>query len=135
MSDFFEGILKLVKALVPPNTNDLGPQQRWRWMVFATLTVLIISQVVQTAASYGYIPGIAGFAPAALASDVHQLTSRVDLSTQVLLERDMKDKQKEICTTKDQAFKRELVNDIDNLQREYRQITGYFYKLRGCNEL
>lgn len=123
-------VLKILTLLVPPNTNDLGPQQRWRWVVFATLMALIVTQAVTFAVERGYTP----YPKFAFDTTVQQVQTRVDITAQIVLERDMKDKLKDFCTTKDPGYRQELSDDIERLQKEYRKITGDWYKLRGCNE-
>lgn len=99
--------------------------------MFAVLMAIMLSQGITLAVEHGYTP----WSAFAYDTTVTTLQNRVNVTAQIILERDMKDKEKDLCTTKDPGYKRELADDIDRLQKEYRNITGFWYKLRGCKEI
>lgn len=124
---------EIIKALVPPKTNDLEEQQRWRWVVFASLVALAGSLTLHILLACGWIPSIyPGFA---LASDTKAIQQRVDVIATLALEREMRTKAAELCSEKDPNRRTELNDDIAKLQREYHDIAQNWYTIPRCDQL
>lgn len=131
------GILEVgtdvAKLLVPPRTNDLEEQQRWRWVVFASLSALAVSLTVHILLACGWVSSIyPGFA---LASDTKAIQQRVDVIATLALEREMRAKATELCTEKSPQRRSELNDDISKLQREYHDIAETWYAIPRCDQL
>lgn len=122
-----------MKALVPPKTNELEPQQRWRWTVF--LSIILLWTVVggQIALSYGWVSSVhPGFA---LATDTQAIQRRVDVIATLSLEHEIRNKASELCVEKSPDRRRELNDDIAKLQREYHEIAAQWYNIPRCDQL
>lgn len=122
-----------VKALIPPRTNDLDAQQRWRWFVFAGIIGLALSLGIHIALACGYIPMF--FAGFASSQDTKNIQTRVDVIASISLEREMRFKAGELCLTKDPKVKQILEDDISKLQREYYDIEKRYYPIPSCRDL
>lgn len=124
--------LEAFKALVPPKTNDLEEQQRWRWVVFAAILAMAASLSLHIAISCGYIPGQSGFA---LASDQKSVQRRVDVIVTISLEHEIRAKTAELCHEKDPSRRSDLNDDIAKLQKEYYEVERQWYNVPGCDKL
>lgn len=123
----------VVKALVPPKTNDLEDQQRWRWVVFTVLVSLSASLALHIALSCGWLPSVyPGFA---LASETQSIEQKLDLLTTIGLEREMRAKMQELCHETNQEHRSELNDDIARLQREYWTLMKQWYQIPRCDQL
>lgn len=124
---------KLVKILIPPKTNDLEAQQRWRWVVFATLIGLVTSFTVHIVLACGLIPSVyPGFA---LATETQSIEKKLDLLTTIGLEREMRAKMQELCKESDHDRRNEINDDLARLQREYWTLTKQWYQIPRCDQL
>lgn len=125
--------MEIVKTLIPPKTNDLEAQQRWRWVVFATLVSLGASLLLHIALACGMLPAIyPGFA---LESETKNITQKLDLLTTIGLEREMRAKMLELCKERSQDRRNEINEDISRLQREYWAIEKQWYQVPRCDQL
>jgi len=126
--------LGVVKAILPPrNTNDEYEQNRWRWMVFAALILIISGSVLHIALACGWLPSVyPGFAQV---SSVTAIQTRVDLIAAQSLETAIRNRVADRCKAADPAFKQELTEDIDKLNREYFTIQRFFYREPKCQSL
>ena len=123
----------LAKALVPPRTNDLEAQQRWRWVVFIGLVGVISGLSLHIALACGWIPSLyPGFA---LASDTKSIQRRVDVIATLSLEHEMRAKALELCNEKSQQRRSEINDDISKLQKEYHDISQIWYQIPRCDQL
>lgn len=123
----------MVKMLIPPKTNDLEEQQRWRWVVFIGLIGVGSGLCLHIALACGWLPSFySGFA---LASETQSIQRRVDVIATLALEREMRTKMLELCREKEQARRNELNDDISKLQREYHDIAQQWYAIPGCDKL
>lgn len=125
--------VQVVKVLIPPKTNDLDAQQRWRWVVFVAIVVLGVSQIIHIALSCGYLPALySGFASEA---STQHIQASVDAIASISFEREMRYKATELCTSKDPKIRQILAEDIAKLQREYYEIERHFYEIPPCDQL
>lgn len=123
----------MVKLIVPPRTNDLDVQQRWRWAVFASIIAISVAFTSHLALECGWLPELhPGFASQA---DVKNIEKKIDLISVISIERDIKDKIRQMCKSHDPELRLELNDDIDRLQRDYKSITGDWYRLPKCEDL
>ena len=128
-----EAGIELMRMLVPPKTNDLEEQQRWRWVVFVGLTSTFLGLSVHIALACGWLPSIyAGFA---LASETKSIQQRVDVIATLALEREMRSKALELCQEKDQSRRNEINGDLAKLQHEYHDIAQQWYNIPSCDKL
>jgi hypothetical protein len=128
-----EILLAAVKAFIPPYTNDLDIQQRWRWVVFGTTLALTVALAAHIAASYGLIPVVTnGFA---MKDDVARIQRRVDVIVTINLEHELRWKTLELCREKDPNKRDELNTDIGRLQWDYREVTKEWYLVPSCDKL
>lgn len=126
-------VVEAVKALVPPKTNDLEEQQRWRWIVFAALIALSVAVALHIAIACGYLPSVSsGFA---LASEQRFIQRRVDVIATLSLEHEIRSKTAELCRERLEGRRTELNDDISKLQREYLEIEKKWYAVPGCDRL
>lgn len=124
---------EIIRVLVPPKTDDLEGQQRWRWVVFASLIALTSSLTLHILLSCGWIPSVySGFS---LASDTKAIQQRLDVIATLALEREMRSKTSDLCTEKDQRRRNELNDDLAKLQREYHDIAQTWYTVPRCDQL
>lgn len=125
--------VEVAKSLMPPKTNELDAQQRWRWVVFAALIGAYGALAVHIALACGLLPSLySGFA---LASDQRNVQQRVDVIATLSLEHEIRDRTFQLCHEKDQQ-KRNILNDeIDKLQREYYDIEKSWYRVPECGLL
>lgn len=125
--------VQLVKVLIPPKTNDLEDQQRWRWVVFGTLIGLGASLALHIALACGYLPALSpGFA---LASETQSIEKKLDLLTTIGLEREMRAKMQELCRESDHDRRNEINDDLARLQHEYWSLTRQWYQIPRCDQL
>lgn len=130
---FIEVGTEIVKMLIPPKTNDLEEQQRWRWVVFTLIVSLGASLLLHVALACGMLPGIyPGFA---LESETRSITDKLDLLTTIGLEREMRAKMLELCKEHNQDRRNEINEDISRLQREYWSIEKQWYQVPRCDQL
>lgn len=128
-----ESGLDVAKALVPPKTNDLEEQQRWRWVVFAAIMVLATSFTAHVALECGWVPSV--FSGFASASDQQAIQRRIDVIASLSLEHEMRDKALQLCSERDQQKRNELNDEISKLQREYYDISHNWYTIPRCDQL
>lgn len=125
--------MEIVKTLIPPKTNDLEAQQRWRWVVFAALISLGSSLLLHIALACGMLPSVyPGFA---LESETKTITEKLDLLTTIGLEREMRAKMLELCKEPNHDRRAEINEDIARLQREYWSIEKQWYQVPRCDQL
>lgn len=123
----------IVKILIPPKTNDLEAQQRWRWVVFGALISLGASLTLHIALACGLFPSVyPGFA---LASETQSIEKKLDLLTTIGLEREMRAKMQELCRETDHDHRNEINDDLARLQREYWSLTKQWYQIPRCDQL
>lgn len=124
---------EVTKVLIPPKTNDLEEQQRWRWVVFVSIIGLTSSLLLHIALACGYIPALyAGFASATATEDIQR---RVDVIATLSLQHEIRSKAIELCIEKSQDKRNELNDDISKLQKEYHDIAQTWYAIPGCSQL
>lgn len=129
----FETGAAVVKMLIPPRTNDLEEQQRWRWIVFGALIGLGGGLTLHIALACGLLPSIyPGFA---LASETQTIEKKLDLLTTIGLEREMRAKMQELCRENDHDRRNEINDDLARLQREYWSLTRQWYQIPRCDQL
>jgi hypothetical protein len=129
----FEMGIEVAKMLIPPKTNELEEQQRWRWVVFAALIGLSTTLALHIALACGWMPAIwPGFA---LASDTQAIQRRVDVIATLAIEHEIRIKATELCSEKDQMRRNEINDDIAKLQREYHDIASNWYNIPPCAQL
>lgn len=122
-----------MKILIPPKTNDLEAQQRWRWVVFGALISLGASLTLHIALACGLFPSVyPGFA---LASETQSIEKKLDLLTTIGLEREMRAKMQELCRETDHDHRNEINDDLARLQREYWSLTKQWYQIPRCDQL
>lgn len=130
---FLEIGSEAVKILIPPKTNDLEAQQRWRWVVFSVLLGLCASLGMHIALACGLVPSVyPGFA---LASETQSIEKKLDLLTTIGLEREMRAKEQELCHERIPERRSELNDDIARLQREYWSLMKQWYQIPRCDQL
>jgi hypothetical protein len=125
--------MAVLKLMVPPKTNDLDEQQRWRWVVFAFMVSMLSSVSVHLALACGWIPSVyPGFA---LASETKSIERKLDLLTTIGLEREMRAKMQELCHEREHDRRNELNDDVARLQRDYWGLTKQWYQIPRCDQL
>jgi hypothetical protein len=128
-----EAGIELIKMLIPPKTNDLDAQQRWRWIVFIGIAGLFLGLSAHIALACGWVPSIySGFA---LSQDTKAIQQRVDVIATLALEREIRSRTLELCHEKDQERRNELNGDISKLQHEYHDIAQQWYAVPECDKL
>lgn len=122
-----------VKGLMPPKTNDLDTQQSWRWKVFVSVVLLWVIVSGQIALSYGWAPAVhPGFA---LASDTQAIQKRVDVIASISIQEEIRRKLYLMCNEHNPVTRNELGNDIDRLNKEYKEITHDWYPIPRCDQI
>lgn len=125
--------IEVAKGLVPPKTNDLEEQQRWRWVVFGSIVSLAGSFALHIALACGWIPTVyPGFASAV---ETQGLQSRLDLIATLNLEHEIRSKTAELCNEKNRDRRIEINDEIAKLQREYLEIAKHWYPSPRCDQL
>lgn len=125
--------VEAIKVLIPPKTNELEEQQRWRWVVFVALIGLSASFTLHILLACGWISSVyPGFA---LASDTRAIQQRIDVIATLALEREMRAKATELCSERNPQRRSELNDDISKLQREYHDIAQNWYTIPRCDQL
>jgi|HubBroStandDraft_2_1064218.scaffolds.fasta_scaffold06416_4 hypothetical protein len=128
-----EAGIAVAKMLIPPKTNDLEEQQRWRWVVFASLVGLMSAFSLHLALECGWLPAI--YPGYALSSDTQAIQRRVDVIATLSLEHEIRAKALELCQEKNRDRRNELNDDIAKLEREYREIARTGYPIPNCDQL
>lgn len=129
----FSDLFSALKVLAPPDPDDREGQARWRWVVFAAMVVLGTSLTMHIAIACGYLPAISsGFA---LKSDQTNIQRRIDVIATLSIEHEIRGKTGELCREKDMGRRWYLNDDVGKLQKEYKDILGYWYPTPGCDKL
>lgn len=110
-----------LRSLIPPG---IRPHLKWRIVVSLSICGLIL-YVLWTLGMLG-VPGFAR------AADVDQLQKRVDISAQLNLATEIRIQVRTRCQVPDQASKDSITRYIDDLQRQYKEITGDRYPEASC---
>lgn len=125
--------VQVVKLVMPPKTNDLDEQQRWRWVVFCTLVSLSIGFVGHLVLECGWVPNVyPGFA---LASDTQAIQRRVDVIAVLSLQHEIRAKASELCKESVTFRRVELNDDIAKLEHDYQDIEKHDYPIPRCDQL
>lgn len=129
-----DNVVEIVKALIPPKTNDLEEQQRWRWVVFTLLTGIWALFSMHVSLAAGWLPQLSpGYA---YATDTEMIKSRLDAILVFNLEREMRVKAHELCKEREEPRRNELNDDISKLQREYYGVANnQYYVIPRCDLL
>lgn len=123
----------VVKLMIPPKTNNLEEQQRWRWIVFTMIVSMGASLTAHILLACGWFPSVyPGFA---LATETKSIEKKLDLLTTIGLEREMRAKMQELCHESSQDRRNELNDDLARLQREYWTVTKQWYQIPRCDQL
>jgi len=108
-------------ALIPPG---IRPHLKWRLVVSLSICGMLL-YVIWSLGLLG-VPGLAR------ASDVEKLQKRVDISAQLSLAAEIRAQVHARCVVTDQSTKEAITRYIDDLQRQYREITGDRYPEGQC---
>jgi hypothetical protein len=123
----------VVKALVPPKTNDLEDQQRWRWVVFVSLVSVAAGLVLHISLAAGVFPSV--FSGYASRDEQQSVQRRLDVIATLNLEHEMRDKAALLCSEHDQGRRLSINDDIAKLQREYWEVNRQYYQIPSCEQL
>ncbi len=132
-----EGMFDVIKALVPPATENRRALERWRWWVFIALIVVFVESSLHILLACGYIPSLyPGFASKA---DTRALTRRVDFVADILIQNEVARKVGELCAIppeskrlSDLALRAELMADIARLEQYYTPLDNHQFKVPTC---
>lgn len=125
--------IEVAKAMMPPKTNELDAQQRWRWVVFAALIGAYGALAVHIALACGLLPSMySGFA---LASDQKSVQKRVDVIASLSIQHEIRDLTFDLCHEKDQKKRDQFNDEIAKLQKEYYDIEKVWYRVPECGLL
>jgi hypothetical protein len=125
--------VSVAKVGIPPKSNDLDAQQRWRWFVFTSIIGLATALTVHILLACGFLPSVyPGFA---LTADTQQIQKRVDVIATLSLEHEIRSKASDLCKEKDPSKRSSLNDDIAKLEKEYYDIARNWYPIPNCEQL
>lgn len=146
-------LLAIFKVIAPVGIkDDPEGQQAWRWAVFICILTLMVGVWFELLYATGKVMGSTGYVQHAellsatqtkaavadlqvVTQALSKVSSSVDFLTRESIEQSIRSKLATACMTRDQAFKAELSQEVQQLEDRYYALTQQGYRQPQCSEL
>lgn len=144
-------IFPIFKFLLPPKSgSDPSAVYRWRMSIYLAVMLLIVSTGFQAAWSWGWIPGLSGFATISgeasreistfveignLKTAQKQIEQKIDNISISILEQTILDLRIKQCRATNSEARIYIQEKLSERLREYQRLTGQTYQLPDCEQV
>lgn len=122
------GTTSIMGGLLPPKSGDVEGNNRWQWMVFLKLWMLLIFAIW----SLDLVPGFPGLARA---DEMRQLGDEIRQSRIEMIEGQLFDLRVKQCLADTQVARQAYGEQLAKALRRFYELTGARYELPACSDV
>ena len=122
------GAASVMGGLLPPKRGDIEGNNRWQWMVFLKLWMLL-------AFAFWSLDLMPGFPGLARADELRQLSDEIRLSRIETLEPRLFDLRVKQCLADSPGTRQAYAGQLAKSMRAFYELTGTRYELLDCAEI